>query len=98
MTGFSFTAAALAEMNEAVAYYERERVGLGDEFREELRRTIHSICEMPKMYQQLDHIFRRARTRRFPYGLIYTIESDQIVVHAVMHLHRRPEYWRDRPG
>jgi plasmid stabilization system protein ParE len=96
MTEYSFTAAALTEFQDAVAHYERERLGLGDEFRAEVRRTARSICEMPHMYQGLDETFRRARTKRFPYGLVYTIEREQIVIHAVMHLHRRPEYWRNR--
>ncbi len=32
--------------------------------------------------------------RRFPYGLIYRIQSDRVVIVAVMHLKRRPFYWR----
>ena len=40
---------------------------------------------------------RRYRLSRFPYGLIYTINNDDILVLAVAHLHRlRPDYWRDR--
>jgi len=34
--------------------------------------------------------------RRFPFGILYRIEPEQIVVVAVMHLRRRPGYWRDR--
>jgi hypothetical protein len=29
-------------------------------------------------------------------GLIYTIDNGDILVLAVAHLHRRPDYWRDR--
>jgi mRNA-degrading endonuclease RelE of RelBE toxin-antitoxin system len=36
------------------------------------------------------------RLSRFPYGLIYTIDNGDILVLAVAHLHRRPDYWRDR--
>ena len=35
--------------------------------------------------------------RRFPYGLIYRIQSDRVVIVAVMHLKRRPFYWRSQP-
>jgi toxin ParE2 len=39
---------------------------------------------------------RRCRLGRFPYGLIYTLDNGDILVLAVAHLHRRPDYWRDR--
>jgi len=39
---------------------------------------------------------RRCRLSRFPYALIYTIDNGDILVLAVAHLQRRPDYWRDR--
>ena len=33
---------------------------------------------------------------RFPYGLIYGLEKDKIIVVAVAHLHRNPRHWADR--
>jgi mRNA-degrading endonuclease RelE of RelBE toxin-antitoxin system len=39
---------------------------------------------------------RRCRLRRFPYGLIYAIDRGDILIVAVAHAHRRPDYWRDR--
>jgi hypothetical protein len=34
--------------------------------------------------------------RRFPYGVIYTIDPQGILIVAVAHLHRHPTYWRSR--
>lgn len=97
MTPVAFTAPAVAELDEAEAYYHRaQRADLGAQFRDEVRRTVESVGRMPRLYPLLDDPFRRARTRRFPYGLVDTIEQDSIVIHAVMHLHRKPGYWRDR--
>ena len=39
---------------------------------------------------------RRCLLRRFPYGLIYHEELGDILNVAMAHLHRQPEYWRDR--
>jgi toxin ParE2 len=36
----------------------------------------------------------RYRLRRFPYGLVYRLAESEIVVLAVMHLHRKPDYWK----
>ena len=29
-----------------------------------------------------------------PYGVIYAIEADHVLIVSVMHLHRHPESWR----
>ena len=34
--------------------------------------------------------------RRFPYGVIYSIEDDALVIVAVFHLHRHPDSWKER--
>lgn len=39
---------------------------------------------------------RRFLVRRFPYGILYTIEADHILILAIMHLSREPGYWRHR--
>jgi len=30
----------------------------------------------------------------FPYGVIYSIEQDEILILAAMHLRRHPDYWK----
>jgi hypothetical protein len=34
--------------------------------------------------------------QRFPYGIVYELSEIEIVLIAVAHLHREPEYWRSR--
>ena len=34
--------------------------------------------------------FRRALLRRFPYGVFYAVEADEIVILAVLHLAQDP--------
>ena len=33
---------------------------------------------------------------RFPFGIIYSIQGEQIIIYAFMHLNRKPGYWRTR--
>ncbi len=33
---------------------------------------------------------RRAVLRRFPYGLLYVIDGEEVIVLSCYHLHRRP--------
>ena len=39
---------------------------------------------------------RRASTRVFPNGILYTIESDYVLIVAVAHRSRAPGYWQHR--
>jgi plasmid stabilization system protein ParE len=87
---------ALEEIQEAITYYESERPSLGSEFAVELARTVDRIRARPDAWQPLGRSARRCRMQRFPFGVVYFVREDQIVIVAVMHLHRRPGYWRDR--
>jgi plasmid stabilization system protein ParE len=86
-------APAAAELDEAVAWYAAQSPGLERRFIDEMRRARKRIAERPHAWRPL---VRRVRLARFPYGLIYVVEAGEIVVLAVAHLHRRPNYWRSR--
>jgi plasmid stabilization system protein ParE len=93
---FSFLEAAKEELEEAVRYYEERREGLGNEFAQEITSTITRIQNHPDAWPQLSKIVRCCQTKRFPYGIIYAIRGEEILILAVMHLHRRPGYWKGR--
>lgn len=89
---------AAKEVREAARYYEQAVPGLGFEFVDEVRAAIRRILIHPEAWAPLDPVFRRCRTARFPFGVIYTIEPDFILIVSVMHLHREPESWRGNLG
>ena len=91
-----FTTAAELELDGAIAYYNAQRSGFGYEFAAEARFAAERIVEYPHAWQPLDDEVRRCRHNRFPYGLVYAIEGEVILVIAVMYLRREPDYWRDR--
>ena len=91
---FRFLPPATREVREAAQYYEEKVPGLGFDFIDEVLAAIRRIMAHPQAWHPLDDEFRRCRTSRFPYGLIYTIEADHILIVSVMHLHRHPDSWR----
>jgi len=88
--------AAQSELDEAIHGYNQQAPGLGDSFLVEFLRTIQLIERHPNGWHPLSNQTRRCRLRRFPYGVIYNIHQDDILVVAVAHLHRRPAYWHGR--
>ena len=89
-------APAAAELDEAVAWYAAQAPALDQRFIDEMLMARKRIAERPHAWHPLGDGVRRFRLGRFPYGLIYVVEADEVVVLAVAHLHRKPNYWRRR--
>ncbi|MFQ5900996.1 MAG: type II toxin-antitoxin system RelE/ParE family toxin [Thermodesulfobacteriota bacterium] len=83
-------------MKAASRYYEERARGLGVEFLDEIEEGLTRIQQFPKAWSIYEGEYRRYILRRFPYGLIYRIESEKIFIIAVNHLNRRPGYWKNR--
>lgn len=93
---YVFHPAALTEYSEAVQYYAQEQVELAQAFVNAVEAAIFRITEAPDRYPIFDDDIRRCLTRKFPYGILYTIEPTFILIVAVMHNGRKPGYWKDR--
>ncbi|WP_026100141.1 type II toxin-antitoxin system RelE/ParE family toxin [Fortiea contorta] len=93
---YAFHPQALTEYSEAVQYYSQQRVEVAQAFIDAIEDAIYRIRESPTRYTVIDEDVRRCMTRRFPYGILYTIEPDYILILAVMHCSREPEYWKSR--
>ena len=91
-----FLEIAQIELDEAIEYYNYEVSGLGDMFLAEVVNALNRISEFPEAWHPCSKRTRRCQTRRFPYGLIYQIRGQEILVVAVANLHRKPDYWKDR--
>lgn len=78
-----YTSRSRDDLGLAFEWYEEQRHGLGFEFLACVEATIEAILQMPRLYAKQHDNFRRALVRRFPFSIFYTIESKNIVVHAV---------------
>ena len=91
-----FLAVARSELDAAVEYYDSEQPGLGQEFLIEALEAADRIRAFPQGWTPFHRGMRRCRLQRFPYGLIYLVEGDSILIVAVANLHRLPDYWVGR--
>jgi plasmid stabilization system protein ParE len=91
-----FRKAARLEFDEAVAWYESQRLGLGREFVFAVDHAISAACEAPQQFPPMFRDIRCVRVRRFPYSVFFRIRYDHIVVLAVFHARRDPSVWRER--
>lgn len=96
MIPFGFHAEARKEFRESARYYESQQDGLGQRFVDAVRDAIDRIRSHPQLYHEFEPGVRQCRTPHFPYGIIYRVRNSTVEILAVMHLHRRPGYWKSR--
>ncbi len=93
---YEFHPEALAEYDEAAHYYAQQQPGLDLRFIVCVEEGIEQIIENPFRWRPIDEDVRRCLTRVFPYGILYTIEPDFVLIVAVAHCSREPGYWKHR--
>jgi plasmid stabilization system protein ParE len=86
----------LDEWSEAIEFYEEQAPNLGRDLLDEVDRLLAVLEETPGLGSPLDDTFRRLFCRRFPFAVIYREDDEVIRVQAIMHLRRKPDYWRER--
>jgi plasmid stabilization system protein ParE len=91
-----FLAPAQEELDEAVDWYNKQSDGLGQGFLDEFDRCIRRIVTFPLSGTEIGPAIRRCLLARFPYGIVYGIDRQTIIVVAIAHSHREPRYWIDR--
>ena len=91
-----FSALARDELAEAKHHYNRQQPGLGEQFQHEARIAAKRILEHPLAWQFERAPFRRFLLDRFPYKILYVVEDESILIIAVAHQHRQPDYWVDQ--
>jgi plasmid stabilization system protein ParE len=80
----------------AAVYYERQQENLGRRFLASVQDAISRILLNPRLYPAVEPGVRRCLVKTFPFGVLFRDQPRRIVIIAVMHLHRDPQYWRNR--
>jgi plasmid stabilization system protein ParE len=92
----SFLPEAERDIEDVCSWYERRSEGLGRAFLQSVQNVLDTIELYPRMYPVARDEVRRAEVARFPYGIVYIIEGDDILVIGVFHNSREPNQWLSR--
>lgn len=90
--------AAETELYEALGFLELRAKGLGRRLLNEVRRTAARIAEFPLLGPEIRPGVRKLPVRTFRYSLVYAIDDQGVLILAVAHGSRRPDYWSGRFG
>jgi len=91
-----FHPAAFEEYVSAAGYYTAINPHLAESFIRAVESAIKDILKYPEAWQTIEDDVRRRLVRRFPFGIYYCIEGDAIMIYAIMHMSRHPDYWKGR--
>ncbi len=88
---------AVHDIEKAYRWYEKEQLGLGESFLESLDEAEQIIIANPTVFRfWLKNKVRGYKLRRFPFVILYAVDSRNIDVLAVFHTSRHPDRWKTR--
>jgi plasmid stabilization system protein ParE len=97
MASVAFHPSAQREYQAAIGWYLQRSQAAARRFVAEVNRVLAEIGAQPARYGWYDDQFREAVLRRYPYSVVYRVESSgDVLVVAVAHASREPGYWQDR--
>lgn len=96
MRGVRIHPEAEQELAAAALYYDEQLRGLGEDFLGDFEATVSRIIPDPERWRTIYGSHRKLNFARFPYAVVYEMSGSLLYIKAVMHLHRRPFYWKIR--
>jgi toxin ParE1/3/4 len=91
-----FTAPARREFLQEVVYYNSREAGLGTRFVAAVEEAALRALAFPLAGSRASTNTRRVFLKEFPFAMIYRAAPDGIIVFAIAHHARRPDYWQPR--
>lgn len=73
------------EIASAYNWYEIQKIGLGDEFLDELEKGFDLLQSKPRYFGFINQSQRRLVLKRFPYKIVYEIFDNEVIIFTVRH-------------
>ncbi|MCA8910537.1 MAG: hypothetical protein KDB82_02440 [Planctomycetes bacterium] len=84
------------DVNAATAWYRERQAGLAERFERRLNACLSEIEERPESFQLARGQLRQARLHDFPYGVVFELVGDFLLIYGVFHTARDREVWDSR--
>lgn len=87
---------ALEDLDEAVEWYAEISSSLPIDIASLYKTALNEIQHKPLVSTKLRSGYRKVNLERFPYKIVFKILEEEILVVAVAHHKRKPNYWKNR--
>jgi len=85
-----------ADIGAVFSWYHNIDPALASRFLSESRTTMDRIARFPFRFSRVNGIIRRARLKRFPYGIYYSLNHNEVLITAILHRRRSDDIWKQR--
>lgn len=96
MIAARFLPAAEAELLKEIAYYSSAREGVGIKFQKSVEAAISAAALNPKGGAPASRGTRSRIVKGFPFSVVYRANDVELLIVAIAHHRRRPDYWSNR--
>jgi plasmid stabilization system protein ParE len=96
MLPLDFLPGAQSDFDDSFDWYAERSPLVAVRFANAVEEVLRRIATDPDQFASIDLRHRECLVRRFPFRIVYRNEADRILVGAIVHAKRRPNYWRNR--
>ncbi len=96
MLPINYLPAAQRDFEDSFEWYAERSVVAAERFANAIDAALIRIAHDPHILSHVDRVHRECPVRKFPFRIIFRQLEDQILIVAIAHAKRRPNYWHSR--
>ena len=96
MRNLKFLALAQNELDDIYESLEHQKKNQGHSFIEEIEKMLNLIKLYPTVWSKSSSNTRKCFLNGFPYAIIYQYDDENLMVVAIMNLHKKPIHWASK--
>jgi plasmid stabilization system protein ParE len=89
-------AGAHKDFDESFDWYAARSMGTALRFTDVVNAALDEIARDPERFARIDERHRERLVKRFPFRVIYRVVEERIIIVAIAHAKRNPDYWAMR--
>jgi len=96
MLPVDYLPAARHDFDQSFDWYAARSAQAAIRFANAVDAALAIIAAHPERFPAIDEAHRECLVARYPFRVVYRLTENRILIVAVAHAKRRPDYWKDR--
>jgi plasmid stabilization system protein ParE len=96
MLPIDYLPGARRDFDESFDWYADRSTQAAVRFAAAMEAALARVSSDPTQFASRDGVHRECPVKKFPFRIVYRLDDHRVLVVAVVHAKRRPEYWHKR--